>query len=142
MPQNTAKPRALLSSPSPHSRFAAQPFVTGAAHHAGGRGIAEQGGADLLFIGPALDFEAARLLLTVSINHPETVLLWVQARQISFAVAERQEDFPSQGRICFTFVACFWYLLLNQTPLDVVISKGFTAAACEVGGTGEGSRDV
>lgn len=127
--------------PLPMLQFAAQPFVAGPASRAGGRGIAEQGGADLLFIGPALDFEGARLLLTASINHPKTVPLWVQARRVSFAVAARQEDFPSRGRICFTFVACFWHLLLNQNPLDVVISKRFTAAACEVGGTGEGSRD-
>lgn len=134
MPQNMASPHALLSSPSP--RFAAQPFIAGPACHAGERGIAEQGGADLLFIGPALDFEAVHLLLTASINHPETVPLWVRARRVSFAVAARQEDFPGRGRICFTFVACFWHLLLNQNPLDVVISKGFTAAACEVGEQG------
>lgn len=133
-------PCSLL--PLPTLQFAAQLFVAGPACQTGGRAIAEQGGADLLFIGPALDFEAARLLLTASINHPETVPLWVQARRVSFAVAARQEDFPSQGRICFTFIACFWHLLLNQNPLDVVISERFTAAACEVGGTGEGTSEA
>lgn len=68
-------------------RFTAQPFVAGPAHHAGGRSIAEQGGADLLLIGPALDVEAVHLLLTASINHPQTVPFWVQAKQVSFAVA-------------------------------------------------------
>lgn len=70
-----SQPPTLLSSPSPHAPV--QPFAAGPAGRAGGRGIAEQGGADLLFIGPVLDFEAARLLLTASINHPETVPLWV-----------------------------------------------------------------
>lgn len=37
---------------------------------AGGRGIAERGGADLLLICPAMGFEAVRLLLTAGINHP------------------------------------------------------------------------
>lgn len=43
---------------------------------AGGRGIAERGGADLLLIGPAMGFEAVRLLLTAGINHPRAVPLW------------------------------------------------------------------
>lgn len=46
------------------------------------------------------------------------------------------------GEFSFTFVVCFWLLLLNQNPLDVVISKGFTAAVCGVRGAGEGRRDL
>lgn len=133
IPQNMV-PHALLRSSSPHVPIHSSAFVP-VLPAARGSSIAEQGGADLLLIGPALDFEAARLLLTASINHPQAVPLWAQAKRVSFAVAARQEYFPGSERICFTFVACFWHLLLNQNPLDVVISKRFTAAACEVGGT-------
>lgn len=91
-----------------------------------------------MLISPAMGFEAVCLLLTAGINHPRAVPLWGRARLVSFAVAARQEDFPGWGRICFTFILCFWRLLLNQTPLDVVISKCFTAAACEAGGEGKG----
>ncbi|KAI1233682.1 hypothetical protein IHE44_0004123 [Lamprotornis superbus] len=78
-----------------------------------------------------MGFEAVRLLLTAGINHPQAVPLWGRARLVSFAVAARQEDFPGWGRICFTFILCFWRLLLNQTPLDVVISERFYSSSVQ-----------
>lgn len=95
-----------------------------------------------MLISPAMGFEAVRLLLTAGINHPRVVPLWGRARLVSFAVAARQEGFPGWGRICFTFILCFWRLLLNQSPLDVVISERFRAAVCRAGGEGKGSRDI
>lgn len=75
MPQIMASPHGLLSPPSPHAPVPSSAFVASAAC-LGGRGIAERGGADLLLIGPAMGFEAVRLLLTAGINHPQAVPLW------------------------------------------------------------------
>lgn len=140
VPQNLARPR--LPSPSPHAPVRSSAFVPGPAGGARGEALQSKVGLIYCSLAPALDFEAARLLLTASINHPGAVPLWARARRVSFAVAARQEDFPGSGKICFTFVACFWHLLLNQNPLDVVISKRFTAAACEVGGIGGQSTEI
>lgn len=140
VPQNLALPR--LPSPSPHAPLRSSAFVPGPA--SGARGEALQSKVGLIYCSLAQRWISKQrvLLLTASINHPGAVPLWARARRVSFAVAARQEDFPGSGRICFTFVACFWHLLLNQNPLDVVISKRFTAAACEVGGTGGQGTEI
>lgn len=140
VPQNLALPR--LPSPSPHAPLCSSAFVPGPA--SGARGEALQSKVGLIYCSLAQRWISKQrvLLLTASINHPAAVPLWARARRVSFAVAARQEDFPGSGRICFTFVACFWHLLLNQNPLDVVISKRFTAAACEVGGTGGQGTEI
>lgn len=140
VPQKLALPR--LPSPSPHAPLRSSAFVPGPA--SGARGEALQSKVGLIYCSLAQRWISKQrvLLLTASINHPAAVPLWARARRVSFAVAARQEDFPGSGRICFTFVACFWHLLLNQNPLDVVISKRFTAAACEVGGTGGQGTEI